>query len=167
MKAILNRGPFWSVLTAAVLLVAAPATAKAQSLHDCAEYCSPCGAGWKEGTTHNANGEYVMSCHLTSEGCALCPASLAGDTRGTVDLAKLTSMSLSALLASVGNMRERLLVYPERNMVALRGDRCAVNTVVAVVFLPKERVIALAKAGVPTLERFLAERTKSKASATE
>jgi hypothetical protein len=127
---------------------------------DCGEYCGPCGTGKKEGWGWSASGDYDMRCIETQGGCptAGCGAgSLVSDVRVSSSLlAKLSSASTSqAAWQTIPGMRERLLVYPARNMVALRGDRCAANSIVAVVFLSPARVADLAKRGVPLLEKFL------------
>lgn len=151
---------FRAMFASLVILVAGAADLLAQ---DCGEYCGPCGAGSKEGWSHNENGEYNMNCKATDEGCPQCGGitMLVSDLPKEMDLlTALKSAPMASLRAAVGTLRDRLLVYPERNMIAVRGERCAANSIVAVAFLPADRVAALATSGLPRLENFLAEGQK-------
>lgn len=104
-----------------------------------------------------------MNCKATDEGCGECAGitMLVSDLPKGMDLlAALKSAPMASLQAAAGILRDRLLVYPERNMVAVRGERCAANSIVAVAFLPADRVAVLARSGLPRLEKFLAEGQK-------
>ena len=152
------RKTFRATLVSLVVVALLPAALLAQA--DCGTNCRDCATGKKEGYSYNSNGDYNMLCVSGTTGCqeAGCgAATLVSDAPREGDLlAVVRSTPVDSLSALAGTLRERLLVFPERNMVALRGAHCAANSIVAVLFLPRARVAALAKSGLPHLKTFLA-----------
>ena len=159
--------PWMTVLRAIVAsfaIVAVTPDSVAAQFDDCGTNCRDCGEGKKEGYSWHADGQYNMNCLPATTGCVKTGCGAAGlvndAPKGTLSLALVSAAPGATMNELIRTSGLRLLVYPARNMVALRGDRCAENKIVAVMFLPPAQVSALAKAGARSLEEFLAKEAK-------
>jgi hypothetical protein len=142
------------------LIVASAASLPAQ---DCGEECGPCGQGKKEGMTWSAQGDYNMQCLTMNGPCLKCGASLVSDVPNVASILQVLGAGpLSSLPTAASKLRDRLLVHPARNLVALRGDGCAAQKIIAVAFLSPDRIAALAKGGAARLDEFIVRQEASR-----
>lgn len=147
---------------ALIAIVLAPATPRTVSAQDCGTNCGGCGTGKKEGYDYHARGQYNMNCQDAITGCASCPGGGgsemlvkdAAQAPGAL-LSTLRSVSLESLRQMAPTLRDRLVVHPTRNIVAVRGAACQSKSVVALAFLSRERMEILSRSGLPGLEDFL------------
>lgn len=143
---------------ALIAIVLAPATPRTVKAQDCGTNCSGCATGMKEGWSYHAKGDYNMDCLTATTGCAQCGGEMlvkdAAQAPGAL-LSTLRSVSLESLRQMAPTLRDRLVVHPTRNIVAVRGEACQSKSVVALAFLSRERMEILSRSGLPGLEDLL------------
>jgi hypothetical protein len=145
------------------LISATPEQAIAQ---DCGTNCNDCGAGRKEGSSYSASGNYWMACVPATNGCSTVGCGIITEMvrdaapAPTVLLNTLRSVSLDSLARLAPTLKGRLLLHPERSIVAVRGVACQAKAVAALAFLSHERIQILARSGLTGLETFLDQAAK-------
>jgi hypothetical protein len=126
-----------------------PTSARAQ----CGENCASLLCGWFRYTGYNEGpGQWAMTC--VDDFCDWCESPLVKD--GVPEAEKVLEIVKSAQLDDVAsvlnNYRNRLFLYPSRNMLVFRGTDCATDAIASVVFLREERSRDLQRMGVLPLE---------------
>lgn len=150
-------GAFASVLFSAAL----PKVTLAQG-NDCGTNCGSCGTGKKEGYGYNELGEYNMSCAEAVTGCFRCwggQHTLVREAPNSANalLRAVRTSSLDGLIRLAPTLKGQVYLHRQRNLVAVRGEACAKDRVVALAFLSEDRIDALARGGVGDLTSFLAQ----------
>ncbi|MCU0615488.1 MAG: hypothetical protein MUD17_00135 [Gemmatimonadaceae bacterium] len=145
-------------LASLLLAAAMPKTSLAQG-KDCGSNCGSCGTGKKEGFGYHELGEYNMTCAEAVTGCFRCwgqhtlvresPLSAEGLLRA------IRTSSLDDLVRLAPSLKGQVFVYPQRKMVAVRGEECAKDRIVALAFLPQDRIDVLTRRGIGDLAQFL------------
>ncbi len=145
-------------LVSAVFGAISPTAVLAQG-QDCGTNCGPCATGKKEAWNYHANGQYKMDCLEATTGCVQCSGGVQLVRESPVGadaiLATVRSSSLAELVRLAPTLKGQVFVHRQRNLVAVRGEACAQDRVVALAFLPKDRLEVLARAGVGELTTFL------------
>lgn len=147
-------------LAAVVFGVTSPDPILAQRSQDCGSNCGPCGTGKKEGWAFHVSGQYNMDCAEATVGCVQCSGgqALVRESPISADavLAAVRSLSLADLIRLAPTLKGQVFVHRQRNLIAVRGEACAHDRVVALAFLPQDRLDVLARGGVGELTPFLA-----------
>ncbi|MGH7503093.1 MAG: hypothetical protein ACREL7_15310 [Longimicrobiales bacterium] len=125
---------------------------------DCGRDCLPCaGYGW-EGSFFDPDGSEDMRCpQILMEDCDKCGINLvAAEDVDVADLiSALRSQNSEQWASLVIQFRERLLLHPERRIVAVLGAGCSASRVDSVVFLEEETVDRLRVLGLRDLRDYL------------
>lgn len=132
---------------------------------DCGEYCLPCGFFGYEGSSYQPDGAWDMGCRNFSSTCAPCGGGAGGGAEAqlTADISAAADSSPEILDELIGRHSARLLVLPERGIVAIRGLDCNVDGISAIVFAHPRVTARLVAFGVERLDEYLSHRYKAPA----
>lgn len=149
----------------AIAVLATSQPAAAQGL--CGNYCHSGTCGWDRYTGYDESpgGSWQIGCTDTQH-CDFCfsPSLISErsvDQRDVSDI--LRDAPAHEVRAMVMLYQDRLLIHPQRNILAIRGSDCDAELVTSVVFVSPERMALLEELGLPSLNDHL-ERTRTVAA---